>query len=246
MMRQFWRVMYPIILYPIMMMPVLLFFPNMGALSVTVAGALLSVPFLGYFFYRDQQLRGHTVFQCRLSMKQAVYIAVFGIGACITTNSLIDISGLPLLFPGFLYIAEELYGPPIWIQILSIGILIPIAEELIFRALGFARIRDTHGFWTAAVLSSLLFALYHGNMVQAVYAFVLGLCMCWVYEYTGTILSPILLHQSANLISVLLTKVSSFNEVYGTGISFYLMTLVATIVWIWSYKRIKKQRSFEK
>ena len=60
----------------------------------------------------------------------------------------------------------------------------------------------------AAFLSALLFGLYHGSVVQGVYAFFLGLGAAWLLQRFGTLLAPWLFHMAANLISVLLEHFS--------------------------------------
>lgn len=238
-MRQVFRVLYPILIYNTMMVLVALFLPALGGLSGTMISALLTIPILGYFYNRDQIMRGRRMFHHGLTPKLAGLIGLFSIGTCITTNNLIDLSQLPLLFQGFSEVSEALYSPPVWLQLLAMVLVIPVAEELVFRALGFARIRDTRGFWFAAVFSSLLFAVFHGNVVQGLYAFVLGLCMCWIYERTGSILSTILFHQSANLVSVALTNLEFYGIFKSTG-SFIIMTLAGIVIWISSYRLLKK------
>lgn len=240
MIRLFWRVIYPIVLYTVINIAVFLMVSGIDTLTITMISALFAAAGLGFLFSRDQQERGQKVCNGGISLKQVVLTAVFGIGSCIAVNNFIEIGKIGLLFPGFNQVAVSLYSPPLWIQFLAIGFVIPIAEELVFRALGFARIRDQHGYWLAAVVSSLIFALYHGNMVQGIYAFILGLCMCRVYECTGSILSPILFHQSANLTSIILNCMAGYEEVFGAGIPFYSMTLAATGVMAVSYILIKK------
>src|SRR5699024_5291593 len=66
-------------------------------------------------------------------------------------------------------------------------------EELLFRGL-LARRLARYGQRPAALVSALLFALYHANLSQFFYAFALGLLLAYAYFYTGTIKTPILLH----------------------------------------------------
>ena len=54
-------------------------------------------------------------------------------------------------------------------------------------------------------LSALLFAVLHGNLVQGVYAFVLGVYFAWLMERYGSIKVPILGHMSANFFITLIS-----------------------------------------
>jgi len=82
-------------------------------------------------------------------------------------------------------------------QILVVVILAPIFEELLFRKLIIDRVAG-YGEKTAVILSAALFALYHGNVGQAVYAFALGTLFGAIYLRTGEIKYTIILHAMVN------------------------------------------------
>ena len=52
---------------------------------------------------------------------------------------------------------------------------------------------------TALAVSSLLFGLYHGNIVQVVYGSILGLLIAYTYELYGSFAAPVLFHGVANV-----------------------------------------------
>ena len=85
--------------------------------------------------------------------------------------------------------------------------MIPICEELVFRGLMFKRMRERSGFLYAAVYSALVFGLFHGNIVQMVYGFILGMLLAYMYEKYGSVKAPIVGHMVMNLFSVLATEV---------------------------------------
>lgn len=58
----------------------------------------------------------------------------------------------------------------------------------------------------AVIVSALFFGAFHGNLVQFVYAFIIGLMLAYVYEKFKTIWAPVIFHIGANLISVLITE----------------------------------------
>ena len=58
----------------------------------------------------------------------------------------------------------------------------------------------------AAIISSLIFGIYHGNWIQAPYAMIIGLVCVFVYEKYKSIAAPIVFHMSANLFSVLISE----------------------------------------
>lgn len=241
-MKMIWRVLFPILIYTVITAVVvigLMLFTS-DAVVYTLAAALFTIPILGYFFQKDQKKRGKTLFAGGLSGKMMVFIILFGMAACVAVNNMISISRLSLLFPGYSQVSEILYNPALWLQIVSIGLVIPAVEELIFRGMIFAVLRERQSFWRAAIISSLIFGIYHGNMVQFVYAFVLGLMLCWVYEQTDSILGSVVFHQSANLLSVAVTAVMGESEAFGQGISLYLITIAATGMAVFAVREIKR------
>ncbi len=101
-------------------------------------------------------------------------------------------------------------GKSVLICLFWMGIVCPIAEEMIFRWLIFLRLRDYFRFPVACVISGVLFGVYHGDLLQGVYATVLGMVFAWLMEITGSLLSCVLLHIGANVWSVLFSTYGLF------------------------------------
>ena len=73
---------------------------------------------------------------------------------------------------------------------------------------------------TSALAALLIFAAVHGNLLQALYAFILGALLVWAYERFAKLTAPIILHVSANLISILVqqsTWLSSYLQTYAVA-----------------------------
>ena len=91
---------------------------------------------------------------------------------------------------------------------LYVGILAPIVEELLFRGL-ILRTMLPYGKRFAILTSAFLFGIYHGNLVQSPFAFVVGLVLGYTaVEYS--IAWAMVLHMFNNLIlSDLQTRLTS-------------------------------------
>lgn len=91
----------------------------------------------------------------------------------------------------------------------------PIFEELVFRKALISRISG-YGDRIAVLLSAFLFAIFHGNLLQAGYAFILGIFFGYVFVKTGKIIYSIIMHMFVNFVgtfvSTLLTKLTGYNE----------------------------------
>ena len=70
------------------------------------------------------------------------------------------------------------------------------------------------------------YQLYHFNLVQGIYAFVLGILLCYVYEKYETILAPVLLHISANLTALIMDYLPVSDDINN---NIYLKILVMLI-----------------
>lgn len=185
---------------------------KMGALEATAWAAVVTSPILCCFYAADQRKReirpeiGFRFHGC------LVWIVLFSLGLCYLGNYLVDALGLVRLSQAYKEASESLYSAPFPFQLLASGLIIPAAEELIFRGMVFAPIRDRLPFFPAAFLSALLFGLYHGNLPQGVYAFLLGLAAAWLYERCQTIAAAYFFHASANLFSICMTNIEWLGE----------------------------------
>jgi membrane protease YdiL (CAAX protease family) len=82
--------------------------------------------------------------------------------------------------------------------------VIPICEELVYRGLIYMRMRQYLNVNMSILVSALIFGLVHGNPVQGIYGFLVGILFAYVYEQYGSLKAPILAHVSANMLSLLL------------------------------------------
>ena len=201
----FFDLLLPCLLYLFAATLVQLVFPALSALASTGLGALISLPFLFAFYRREMRSFSWEMFPTRNRRVLFLLCPLLGICACVCVNALILLSGISSLFPGFQETtAELLYAPPLAVQIAATGILIPAAEELVFRGGIYLVLRRKLAAFPAMILCSLLFALYHGNVVQGIYAFLLGFLAVWLLNRTQSILYPVLFHMAANLASLAL------------------------------------------
>lgn len=78
----------------------------------------------------------------------------------------------------------------------------PIIEELLFRGIVFRSIRKISSPWIAILISSALFGAYHMNLVQAVYATLMGIVAAIIYEKKANLLFPIFVHVANNTVAM--------------------------------------------
>lgn len=88
-------------------------------------------------------------------------------------------------------------------------IFAPFLEEFIFRGV-MLKALTPYGTFFAAMVTSLLFGLLHGNLQQAPFAFGVGLVFAYVAIKTGSIRTGILLHFIVNGVSTLVQLISIY------------------------------------
>ncbi len=199
------------------------------SLPMTGIAALITLPILINMYNKDKK---------RLIIKQPdvspagyVVIAVLGMCACFLLNALLVVSGLyELLSSGYEDTSISIYTSPMWMQYLIAGVLVPIVEELIFRGLVFRRMRTYLIPSLAAVISAILFGIYHMNLLQFIYATCLGLLLAYVYEEFRTIIAPILLHAAANSFSIFISANTSVAELISGTDTRYFVTMGVSLV----------------
>lgn len=86
------------------------------------------------------------------------------------------------------------------------GLLIPFAEELLFRGIGYSALRR-YGLVVAILGSAAIFGLAHGFTVVLVAAFLLGVVNAWMVERSGSIWPAVAAHAVNNTILLSLAAV---------------------------------------
>ena len=117
---------------------------------------------------------------------------------------------------------EKMLNEPI--GYLVIGILTPVAEEMVFRG---AILRSLLQLfrrmpWVAILLSALLFGMVHGNMAQFINGTMMGVLLGWMYHRSGSIVPGIVLHWVNNTIIYIIyrlfpqTASGDLNDFFGS------------------------------
>ncbi|WP_080658637.1 CPBP family intramembrane glutamic endopeptidase [Paenibacillus polymyxa] len=79
----------------------------------------------------------------------------------------------------------------------------PIVEELICRKYLFTKLNKKYNFWIASMLSSVLFAIPHWNLVGFLGYVFIGVIWSYYYKKTNNILVPICSHLLFNYFVIL-------------------------------------------
>ena len=179
------------------------------SLMLTFFGALMTVPFLILIKHLDlkkQKLIGAYGYKS-VAIPKYLLIIPFAVTFMYSANMIVTM--IEKIFPSISHSFDEtakaIYGANIYLQIATAVILGPIVEELIFRGLMYIRLKRMFGGVVAALVTGLIFGIYHMNISQGIYAFIFSYAAIFVYEKYKNICAPIIFHMAANGISVLVS-----------------------------------------
>lgn len=191
---------------------------NSHSLQITAATNIVLMPIFALLLRSDNKKRKLARgFSYRTAQtKSLLLMGIMGMTAAVSVNVIVSLSGLAYFSPKYQQVSHMIYSGGLFMEIVSAVIAAPILEELLFRGMIYARLRDLCGAKWAIIISAAFFGIFHGNLVQFVYAFIIGLMLAYVYEKLKTVWAPIVFHVGANLISVLITELmpQSFSNVF--------------------------------
>ncbi|MCI5873101.1 MAG: CPBP family intramembrane metalloprotease [Clostridiales bacterium] len=237
-----WQVIYPIGIYYVVS-SIVYFFLGMllgnnqetYMLRQMVCGAV-TIPFILSFYKQDKQFEDTVYGKKKFSFDaQTIWEIVLSvsIGAMlgIAVNNLIAMTPLMEISAGFKEANDSFFAGGVVYELLGSCLVIPIAEELLYRGVVFKRLRVFLGVWPAILLSAIIFGAVHANLVQFLYAGILGVLLAYLLQSTGKLYAPILGHIAANVAAVIRQETGWLDFAYeptAAGIGFSLLLLVAT------------------
>ena len=165
----------------------------------------------------------------------AIFTALGCMGLCFVIMSVIDIAGLIDYFPSYREVARVLSSGGLVVQILALCVVGPIAEELCFRGVVLNRLLSWMPARAAVLAGSVLFGVIHLNVLQGLYAFVIGLVFSLLYIRYRNIWAPVIGHMAFNLTSVLFQAYLGFRGIEEFNLLILLVPgalVMAASVWI--------------
>ena len=126
-----------------------------------------------------------------------------GCGLLVAVYSIIIINNLIMVALGIITQADvvgdllsEIDAP--FLFAFSTAIVAPFTEELFFRGFLFKGFREKYGWVNALMFSSLIFALFHGQIATLIPTFLLGALFAYLYQRTESVFPSMILHFLVN------------------------------------------------
>ena len=212
-------------------------------MTILLVSMLLSIPIFAWLYSCDVQKKkraGWNEDWFPLTEGMLLWTAVGCAALALFCNGVISLLPLAQWSDSYEEVSETLYSGNIWIRIAGVAFFGPAVEELVMRGLLYQRFRTMMRPMAAILWSSLAFGIFHGNIVQGVYAFLVGLFFAWLMEHSQRILVPMVGHMAANLFVLLLEDGNLLEVIYGSVPMFLTITMVSGMVFLCCFRIIKE------
>jgi len=138
-----------------------------------------------------------------IPVRDYIWAIISGVCLAFAINIIINLIGAGASGEAYNSTTGTIFDLPVILQILISGFTVPAAEELVFRGCMYYSLREWLLTVPSMIIGALVFGIYHWNLVQGIYAFVMGLLLCLCVEKYAGIVSAIICHICSNLIMLL-------------------------------------------
>ena len=203
------------------------------SLTLTLISDLAILPVFVFLYIR--QIKGQRrAAISSFKIADYVLVAALAVAADFAITYILVGFNLVQYFPDYQNIMSGIMNSSFILQVIAVGIVAPIVEEFLMRGVILNRLLGYMRVIPALLIQAAMFGILHMNLLQGVYAGVLGLLMGYIYIKYGSLLMTILFHITLNTLSVVLPE--SFAE----GVNpFYILipALLVTAGILWLIKR---------
>ncbi|MBP3714303.1 MAG: CPBP family intramembrane metalloprotease [Phocaeicola sp.] len=190
-----------------------------SAVALVVSG-LLMIAHLLFFRYASFKSEDGSF----TSFKTILLCLPLVIASLLASNIIGELLELPNIYEDLFYsLSRNVFG------FLSIALIAPIAEEMLFRGgiEGFLLRRKIKPI-IAILVSAIIFGVIHANPAQIFFATILGIIFGWMYYRTGSILPSVVGHVLNNTVSVSVMATSPIEDMSKTTAE----TIGLTATWL--------------
>ena len=198
-------------------------------------GSIVAIPVVFADYKRDLMLTGqygmkHPI--TSVQIKQVLAIIGITIFLSIGLNNVICMSPLVEISDEFQNASDAFYGSTLGLELLGSALVTPVLEELLHRGVVFGRLRRRMNMWSAVIISAFVFAVLHFNIVQFVYAFLLGVVFALFVEKTGKLYPAVIAHIVANAIAVIRTETGFLASTVDKTVSAWFLSIGISLIGI--------------
>ena len=192
-------------------------FHNYGANFYTSMATFLTL----WILNRRAKRRGSNIFEestffvKELRPLKAIGFFVFGYASATAVSAFLTLAPKFFLTTGYSKAAGSVdFGRDLFFELLTLLILAPVVEEIIFRGHMLNTFLERVPEEKAILITSIIFALMHGNLIWILYAFVLGQILAKTSMKEDNIAYGVLLHIGFNMTAAVNYLTSMDETVY--------------------------------
>lgn len=171
-----------------------------GVLMISAVITLIPVAFI----YRRSIVVSVPIPHDRKSILQLVFLSVLTAVIAVIFNIIAVHLPLDRISPGFDDSSAVLSDGTLIVRILALSVVVPLLEEILFRGIILGQLMIFMNDVLAVIISSILFGILHFNVVQFLYAFVMGLLLGYIYRKYRNPIAAWIAHGLCNLAVIIL------------------------------------------
>lgn len=200
-----------------------------------IIGSVVAIPVVFADYKKDLMMTGRYGQKNPITSQQIKQLlVVIGVTICLSVglNNVISMSPLVAMSEEYQNANDAFYGSTLGLELLGSAVITPFLEELLHRGVVYGRLRRMMGMWPAVIVSALIFAGLHFNIVQFVYAFLLGIVFALFVEKTGRLYPAVIAHIVANAVAVIRTETGFLQNTVDGSVSAWLISIVLCLIGI--------------
>lgn len=210
-------------------------------LAIAAAAAITLAVIFAIWFKKLQKenVNEENHFRTVFQPKNVILIILLGLCLQLGVSFLLNLVAYlkPEWFESYQELMEQLVMDNSIISVVYIGLIAPISEELIFRGVILHKSKKVMSLTAANIFQAVLFGIYHMNMVQGVYAFLIGIFFGFICIKLKSLYGAILLHMAINIGGILLGLIPEETDMSNILIVAILILSAAGTILITNYFR---------
>lgn len=210
-----WEIAYPVLMYytaisiGIFIAQMIFGGGNETYMLCKIIGSLITIPVVFADYKHDLMLAGRYKQKEVFTKEKWInigFVIVITLFLSVALNNIISMSPLVSVSQEYQDANEAFYGSSIGLELLGSALITPFLEELLHRGVVYGRLRHMMGFLPSVIVSALIFAGLHFNIVQFIYAFLLGIVFAIFVEKSKRLYPAVIAHVVANGLAVIRTE----------------------------------------
>lgn len=213
-------------------------FVNKYSTLMTMAYQILALGIIWLIFKLRKKKFRQEVTLMAFDKKSIVPILIMGVAVQFFVSYIMELLPIPEdMMNAYVQASSPLLqSQNLFIQIIALAVVAPIAEEIVFRGLILSRFKKAMPTVVAIVLSAVLFGLVHLQLLWIIYATLIGILLAVVAEQEKSIGASILLHMAINFSALFVELIPVQGIVMGV-----VCVVAFAIIAVTLYTIVKKQ-----